>query len=270
MQDIRKLLRQSEANIDEFLRELQEKDRERNPYRFHPSVDRNIVLIGRTRTGKSTLVNVINDIFYVASAHELYSRTQKIEFQTISTDTQDGIWYYFNFIDVPGFFDIGLRVDEKLTNKSIASYLQDCMGKDITNIHMFAFVLNLAGGINERDLETMLFVKTQYPYLSKYMALVITHGEQLADGEKERLVREFLRHPTVIKNQFQAYFKLGVLFMGCLRHESVSRANDQSMYYEYNNILDMRKTFIDICISCAQPFNFYQGSALGVSQCSIS
>lgn len=248
------------VNIDEFIDNLREKDKKTNPFQFYKCIDRNVILIGRTRTGKSTIAAVMNKITHVANAHELYSQTQAIEFNTISTNTEDNIWYYFNFIDLPGFFDISANGRQRLTNDKISSYLQDCMSKNITNIHMFAFVFNLSAGIIERDIETMLYVKTTYPYLDKHMALVITHCEQLEAEQRKRLIDEFFLHPKVVQSKLKDYFKIGTLFMGCLRNESVQTANAQSMYFEYNNILDMRTEFIEKCIQCENVFNVYQAS----------
>lgn len=249
------------VSIDEVLQDLRETDRTNNPYQFHKCDDRNIILIGRTRTGKSTIADVVNDIAFVSKPPELYSETRTVQFKTISTDTKDNIWYYFNFIDVPGFFDISINGKDKLSNEKIKSYLQECMTKNITNIHMFAFVFNLAGGINDRDIDTMIFVKTAYPNLAKYMALVITHCEQLNAEQRKKLIDDFYLHPKVIRSSLKDYFKLGPLFMGCIRHESVTTANDKSVYYEYNNILDMRSEFIGKCISSTQPFNIYHGDS---------
>jgi GTP-binding protein EngB required for normal cell division len=246
------------VNIEEFLRNLREIDKANNPYQFQQCFDRNIILIGRTRTGKSTIANVINDITYVSKAYELYAQTRTIEFTTISTEAKDNIWYYFNFTDVPGFFDIAVNGKEKLSNEKITSYLQECMAKSITNIHMFAFVFNLAAGIHQQDIETMLYVKKTYPQLTKHMALVITHCEQLTAEQKQRLITDFYRHPKVNESKLKEYFQVGVLFMGSLRQESRDTANDQSMYFEYNNILDMRTEFIERCIKCNEPFNFYR------------
>ena len=266
--NIRNRGRNDEVNIEEFLQNLREIDKTNNPYQFHKCSDRNIILMGRTRTGKSTIADVINDIKHVSKSHELYSQNQTINFKTISTDTNNDMCYYFNFIDLPGFFDMSINGKEKLTNDKINSYLQEFMAKNITNIHMFAFVFNLAAGINERDIETMLYVKNKYPYLDKYMALVITHCEQLPENQRKRLIEDFFRHPTVIQSKLKDYFKIGTLFMGCIRHESVNTANEKSMYFEYNNILDMRMEFIETCIKCETPFNFYQGQ--NATSCRIS
>jgi GTP-binding protein EngB required for normal cell division len=268
MTNIRNIGRADPVNIEEFIANIREKDRTDNPFQFHQCIDRNIILIGRTRTGKSTISEVINNVMSVAKTNELYSQTRTIQFKTISTEARDNIWYFFNFIDLPGFFDIASNGRQRLTNDNITTYLQDCMSKNITNIHMFAFVFNLAAGINERDIDTMLYVKTTYPYLGKYMALVITHCEQLEVEQRKRLIGDFFRHPKVIQSKLEEYFKVGTLFMGCLRHESVATSNEQSMYFEYNNILDMRTEFIEKCIQCDKPFNFYQGP--NSNKCCIS
>lgn len=261
-------LRNNDVDIEKFIGELRVKDKTINRYQFNKCLDRNIILIGRTRTGKSTIAEVIHDITHISPVQELYSQTRTIQFKTISTDTKDSIWYYFNFIDLPGFFDIAVNGRQSLSNEKVSSYFQECITKNITNIHMFAFVFNLSAGINERDIETMLYMKKTYPRLSQYMALVITHCEQMTSEQRQRLIAEFWLHPQVAQSKLKDYFRVGTLFMGCLRNESVSTANAQSMYFEYNNILDMRTEFIEKCIHCAEPYNIYKEG--NENKCNVS
>lgn len=271
MEDIRArrgLGRNNEVNIEQFIDELRIKDKTNNRFQFSKCADRNIVLIGRTRTGKSTISEVIHDVTYTSPVHELYSQTKDIEIKSISTEKREDMWYYFNFIDLPGFFDMAASGRQRMTNRQVSIYFQECITKNITNIHMFAFVFNLAAGINERDIETMIYVKTTYPRLSKHMALVITHCEQTTEEQRERMMAEFWRHPTVVQSKLKEYFAIGTLFMGCLRHESVSTANAQSMYFEYNNVLDMRTEFITRCIKCAEPYNIYKDGS--ESKCNVA
>ena len=128
--DVRRLFGSAPTvNIDDFMRGLREKDANSNPFQFWRCEDRNVVLIGRTRTGKSTIAQVVNDILHVAGPQELYSETKHIQYHSIATDTKDRLWYHFNFIDVPGFFDISTTNREKLSNEKIVSYLQELMQK---------------------------------------------------------------------------------------------------------------------------------------------
>ncbi|CAF1363025.1 unnamed protein product [Didymodactylos carnosus] len=198
------------GDIDEITSNLKATDNEYNRYQFAECIDRNVMLIGRTRTGKSTIANIIENIFYVSTQQELYSQTKKAEYHKVlsaSGTTQ----YYFNIIDTPGLFDISVAEQDKLTNDHIALIISDCLKHDVTNIHLFAFTFNLIGGINEKDIKSMIFVKEKYPQLRNYMALIITNCEHLTANEKTKLVNDFFCHPEVSSHNFVEFFSQATL-----------------------------------------------------------
>ena len=238
-----------DSEFNNVYEELKSWDKRSNPFQFRRCDNRNIILVGRSRTGKTTIANVVEDSLYVTSEPSLYSETRKPVFHQISTyDANDECFYFFNFVDIPGLYDQAARASEQLSTDAILSFINDCLKMEITNIHMFAFVFNLHGGINEKDIDTMLLFKKKYPQLSANMALVITHCEHMKEEESQQLVNEFFRYTKVANAKLRDYFTLGTLYMGSLRYESKRDANEQSLLIEYNNVSEMRIKFIDKCI----------------------
>ena len=237
---------------DEFnnaYEELKISDKRNNPFQFRRCDNRNIILVGRSCTGKTTIANVVKDSLHVTSAPHLYSETREPVFHQVSTyDADQDIFYFFNFVDIPGLYDQTARASEQLSINAVLSFIDNCLKTEITNIHMFAFVFNLHGGINEKDIDTMLLFKGKYPQLSANMALIITHCEHMTAEESSQLVNEFFRYAKVANAKLRDYFTLGTLYMGSLRYESKRDANEQSLFIEYNNVSEMRIKFIDKCI----------------------
>jgi hypothetical protein len=157
----------------------------------------------------------------------------------VKTSTRDGRHYYFNIIDIPGFFDISIDLKTSLTNGQVKQFINKCISQNVCNIHMFAYVFSLNGGINEDDINAMIYTRTHFKDLSANMALIITNCERSTVEERQELRDKFFENETVVKNHLKDFFKQGIYFMGCLRKESRDQANKQSIQEEYTNVAEM-------------------------------
>ncbi|CAF3420899.1 unnamed protein product, partial [Rotaria sp. Silwood2] len=226
---------------------------------------RNIVLIGRSRTGKSTIASVIENILYKPPQRELYSETKDVTFHKVATDAKSTQRYYFNIIDTPGFFEIP-RGDSgnKFTNDRISSFIKSCITNDVTNVHLFAFVFNLAAGIIEKDIETMELIIKDYYYLSNHMALIITFCEDQKSETRKKLANDFFDHSKVKQSRLKEFFKQGFFFMGCLSYEAWENENEKLLLDQFINVLEMRTIFIEKCISSEIPYNVHHDSPCSI------
>lgn len=245
------------VNIDEIWKNIRYTDERYNEYQFIHCEERNIVLMGRSRTGKSTVAKVLEDVFHFSEERSLFAQTKQIDFHKVKTGTANGHHYYFNIIDVPGFFDISADAKQSLSNDQVKQFINKCISQNVCNIHLFAYVFSLHGGIVEQDIAAMIYTRNQFKDLSANMALIITNCEQLTTAQREALCTNFFEHDTVKKNQLKDFFKQGVFFMGCMRKESREQANSQSIQAEYDNVLEMRDKWITKCIETDTPYNIH-------------
>lgn len=244
------------ANADRMLARLREEMGSQNTYPFVDSTFRNMVIVGRIRTGKSTIPNTIKDPFRIPEMPDLYAATRGITFNRMMTVHED-IPYYFTIIDSPGLFDIVINRGERLENETIQRYLDECITKDIPHIHAFAFVFSSGGGINYEDIKSMIFIKKQYPRLQPYFMLIITHCEEKSAAEREAYVAAFFQHPDVVKHDLRNFFGLGVHFMGCLRPELRINPNYEAARFQMNYILEMRQRLLDFIIQRQETYNIH-------------
>jgi GTPase Era involved in 16S rRNA processing len=224
---------------------------------YGPCEERTILLMGRTRTGKSTIAEVLATTLYEPKKLSIYSDTRETEIRnTFTTDKNTGKSYRFTIIDTPGFFDLTREKSSRLNNDDIKEHIKSCLKSDIRHVHLFGIVFNLVNGINERDIEAMIYIKENFRGIENNTALVITNCEQMNEDERNKLIQQFFRHQQVKQHNLENFFGQGILFMGCLRHESLESVNERAIYFEYNNVLDMRTAFIKKCIQCTTTYSF--------------
>lgn len=197
MSDVRRTTQK--ADINEIWKNIRFTDAEYNPYKFIHCSERNIVLMGRTRTGKSTVAKVMGDVFHFSEPHKLFSETKQIEFHKVTTGTNDGRHYYFNIIDIPGFFDISVDEKNNITNNQVKEFIKKCITQSVCNVHVFAYVFSLHAGIIEDDIKAMIYTRTHFKDLSANMALIITNCEHYTEAQRHKLRDDFFQNETVKK-----------------------------------------------------------------------
>jgi GTPase Era involved in 16S rRNA processing len=235
-----------------------------NREHYGPCEERTIMLMGRTRTGKSTIAEVLATTLHKPKKLSIYSETRKASIKSFfTTDKRSGISYRFTIIDTPGFFDITRDTSLRLQNQHVVEQIKSCLESNIRHIHLIGIVFNLVNGINERDIEAMIYIKENFIGIENYTALVITNCEHMNEQQRKKLVEEFFQHRRVKQHNLRNFFQKGILFMGCLRFESLESTNEAAIYFEYNNVLDMRTAFIEKCIECTTNVPCYD------SACSI-
>jgi GTPase Era involved in 16S rRNA processing len=213
--------------------------------------------MGRTRTGKSTIAEVLATTLHKPKKLSIYSDTREATIKTFfTTDKRTGKSYRFTIIDTPGFFDLTRDNNQRLQNYDITEQIKSSLESNIRHVHLIGIVFNLSNGINERDIEAMIYIKENFRDIADNTALVITNCEQINEQQRNKLVYDFFQHRKVKQHNLRNFFRQGTLFMGCLRYESLETANEEAIYLEYNNVLDMRTAFIEKCIQCPNIISF--------------
>jgi GTP-binding protein EngB required for normal cell division len=239
------------GSIEDILRQLEEKRNNSDLYIPVPEQPaRTLLLIGSTRAGKSTIVNVLRDSLYQPVRLTLYSATREAESQQIGG---------LRIIDMPGFHDIQNQTrNSSLSNQSIIQMLKEQFRIN-DPVHLIAFVFNLSNGIRQQDIDAMRLVQSNFPKLAGRAILVVTHAEELHKEDKDNLIKEFFNHLDVRRYNLQKFFKEEILFFGCLRYESLNQNDYTALDSEHQNVLEMRKKFIEKCfadISLIEPEKF--------------
>jgi len=136
----------------------------------------NIVLLGMTGTGKSSLGNTL-----------LASNEFRVEINQNSVTTNciqktclsDG--YYVNIIDTPGFFDTNKDFPEEIRNEQTKDEVTRCIRICPEGIHAFLFVISGATRFTSESLMTLDLLKDYFGCadLLNYVHVIFTHKDEL-------------------------------------------------------------------------------------------
>jgi hypothetical protein len=202
---------------------------------------------------------MIRDPFFMPPLASLFACTRNITFNRITTSHRENA-YFLTIIDSPGLYDCIRNEGERLTNETIKKHLDQCITKDITHIHAFAFVFSSGSGINVEDIQAMMFIQNNYPELRNFFILLITHCEEKNEDERREFMEEFFQHPDVIKHDLREFFGLGIYFTGCLRPQLQRVPNIMAARAQVTNILEMRRELLDFLVARKETFNIHYRS----------
>ena len=103
-----------------------------NEYSLIETEQRNVIFLGKTRSGKTTAVGVMKDPCYVPETYSLFSGTVNTKFQSFSIkDCRTGSvkQYTINIIDTPGVFEVKEKdkQHERRDDDEIVGVITDCL-----------------------------------------------------------------------------------------------------------------------------------------------
>ena len=144
---------------------------------------RNVLIVGKTGAGKSTIANIIigKDEFKVQ--HSVSSVTRKTKHAKVSIATED-CQYNIKIIDTVGLFDTGIKTNQA-TIDEIKQYFRDYIPEGISLI-LFVFK---EGRFTPEERATFDFIIKNFDRdISDISALIVTN----CDHKSERARKEYI------------------------------------------------------------------------------
>jgi GTP-binding protein EngB required for normal cell division len=174
----------------------------------------NILLLGESRSGKSTYTKLLQNLNYKTKM-EVWRGTETPE-ETISLFNIDGKFIATRILDTPGFGEAsksGSRADNFLKNM-IAQFVK----KNITNLSLVLIVINGSGGLTQAQVNNITnCLKFLGKQVSPKTHLLVTHFENRSQEDEIKWAKEFKENEKMrfLTKACQG----GFLFTGALSEE---------------------------------------------------
>ena len=148
--------------------QAKQKVREMNEYGLIATATRNVLFVGKTRSGKSTAVGVLKDPCYQPPTFTLFSETTSAKFQSFSIQDKSNSSgprvkeFTLHIIDTPGLFEVkatnGKEDDESMearTNESIIATISKCLENEITKLNCVVMFCSIDNGVSSDDVKAI-------------------------------------------------------------------------------------------------------------------
>ena len=105
-----------------------------NDYELVPADVRNIIFVGRSRSGKTTSIEVLKDKDHNPGDFKILRETKTASVQSFTMSSkQQNQNLHFNVMDTPGLFEYAEKGDHR-TNDVILGVIKKCIDVEITKV----------------------------------------------------------------------------------------------------------------------------------------
>lgn len=194
---------------------------------------RTILLIGRPRSGKTTLKNMIENPMKVSDEMSLVSQFNKPECKQIKCENSA---LFITVVDTPGLSNCQNDNDE------LRQIHKTCIEGGIIGFHLVCFCTSFDAGINRQDIDLLKRI-TEYfgETIKPNLCMIITRCESKGVDQQNRIRTE------VEKDAFFAKvvdrLGQGIRFSGSLNYDDWYRGND-ALFDQFTRVYGYREELL--------------------------
>lgn len=231
--------------INNIYEDYEQKEIQNNNQYRQQRLNRNALLVGLPKSGKTTLIHALENPQYVSPELSLRSSSEEkpqLEFTIRPPSSRLTI----NILEIPG-----KMIDE---TSDLSKINQLCMDRRLFNIHLICFCASFHTGIDASVIRSfMRLIKyLGSEQVSPHLCLIITRCESKDENQRDTLCDE-LRQDVDFSN-ITRYLGRGIHFSGSLHWDDWNQANE-ALYYQFDNVYNYRKNIFDLLKRNAKTFN---------------
>jgi len=218
-----------------------------NEFKLIETDTRNVLLVGRTRSGKSTTMEVLKDPCYIPKSDTIFSETVDARFKSFSIQNETNqrtCDVTLNLIDTPGLFEVkDIESGGERTNEVIAQTIAKCLDNEITNIHVIMLFVTFEAGINPNDIKAMEIFLDMFGGGGVKICLCITRAD-MHDVKWQRTRKEELHRYEITKRLIERE-NMEILFMGCM-NDTYNYRTAEELLIQYKKVYLMRRKMLQV------------------------
>ncbi|GAM26316.1 hypothetical protein SAMD00019534_094910 [Acytostelium subglobosum LB1] len=216
------------------------------------TTDINIIFGGRACSGQHTTIEVLKDPCYSPRYTKLScDQPPEVKCQTFSVINRVNFEvqnYTLRFISTPGLFRETYQKEEpKWDNTKVMTMIANNLDKEVTYLNGLILFISFEGGINEQDIQSILWYQVYFKDQGLKMALCVTHSDKHLEKEwRDHILNEINSHQELsklIKNG-----DMNILFMGCV--DLARYTNEEQLLEAYKLVFAMRDEMFKFIFDC--------------------
>jgi len=231
---------------DDSVFKIRNEFRRQDHYPLEETKTRNVLIVGRSRAGKSTAVGVVKDACYEPKMMSIFSETRDPKFQSFSLDdSEKDVKYTLNIVDTPGLKEIGKSdaAARAQTDDEILKSIQSCLKHEITKLNVLLIFVSFEIGINQDDIECFKQYYDKFYHTSVRIIICISRSEGKSEAWKKKIVSELSEHDFF--RQWIEKANVVVCFMGCVDKDAIDACeSDKALIGKYQKVYNLRSLLL--------------------------
>jgi len=213
--------------------------------KFLETINRNILFLGRTRVGKSSIIQILKNPSAISMPLSIYRGTVNAELSNYVFDYDaEKTKININIFDTPGLFEKSIDGVKRTTEK-LLEVIKECVEKEITKFHLICFVISVKDGINDQDIEAIkIFKNYLMENMNKNCCLIVTgfENKNQTDIEKLKIEIDSLKEFDDIRDLFGR----GIYFSGIIDHTYYDNGQAETFNNCLENVYNYRRILLKL------------------------
>ncbi|CAF3885558.1 unnamed protein product [Rotaria sp. Silwood1] len=202
----------------------------------NPPIKRSILLLGPTKSGKTTLENVLKDPFYVPPYAKVGSSENQSPTVT-SIECYTSTHITVNIVEIPGAM---LNNEQNMTQIDEA-----CTKLGITQFNRVCICASFESGILETDIELFerLIKHFGEERIKPYLSFILTRCESKDEESRANITEDFNKDYKF--SRVMHWFDRRIHFTGALNPVDWNRANEEVILDQFKSVCKDRRRFLE-------------------------
>ena len=216
--------------------------------------ERNILLLGRANSGKTTLRRMLRDPTRVSDEMSLLAKSGVRENETINYGKRA---LQLNIVDTKG------PSGREASEDDFKNIHQSIVESGITTFHLICYCLSIEAGIRQQDITTLKnIIKFYTEGLKQHLCIIITRCESKTEEQCRRLAGEIQRDSSF--HDVVTHCGQGIHFSGSLNYDDWYQGNE-ALCQQFLTIYNYRKKFIELACTNTNHFRMPESLTFGTS-----
>eukprot|EP01084_Bolivina_argentea_P172446 298711_1 len=193
---------------------------EENDYKLVRAETRNVIFVGRSRAGKTALIDVLKNKDYHPPLFTIVRGTEEVTLESFTMRVKGSEQYknfqlQLNIMDTPGLFERTIDINDQRTNEIILDTIKKCIELEITKINHVYFVMSIQQGLNTEDLKSFRLFAELFLGMEHKISVIISFAQNLSTQKQyDHYIDQF----TKVADLRSMYEKINgrIFFLGAI------------------------------------------------------
>jgi len=234
---------------DHEINGVQRSIRKQDKFPLEETQTRNIIMLGRSGSGKTTAIGVFKDPCSLPRPQSLFSDTVGARFQSFSLDDFDRkVKFSVNIVDTPGVGEVKPMGENARSDEAIIETIKYCLKNEITKIHTLLIFASFGERISPSDKSAFKIYLDMFYDQKVSIAFCITKSEGKSEEWKKTIIDDLSKDEyfsKILKTE-----NIKIFFTGCVDQLRIDEApTTAALFKRYNEIYNKRRELIKFVFS---------------------